>query len=76
MKYKELSLYVQQQTDKILQKHCVYAKAYIDNIIIFFKTLAEHFKHLWQVFITFQDHWVVLKSKKSFLEYSSVSLLD
>ena len=67
---------MQQQTDKILQKHCVYAKTYINDIIIFFKTLAEHLKHLWQVFITLQNHRVVLGSKKSFLGYSSVSLLD
>ena len=46
MRYKGSSSYVQQQTDKILQEHCAYAKAYIDDIIIFFKTLAEHFKHL------------------------------
>ena len=46
MGYKGLLLYVQWQTDKILQKHCAYAKAYIDNIIIFFKTLAKHLEHL------------------------------
>ena len=67
---------MQQQTDKILQKHYAYAKAYINNIIIFFKTLAEYLKHLQQVFTTLQDHRVVLRPKKSFLEYSSVSLLN
>ena len=67
---------MQQQTDKILQKHYAYIKAYINNIIIFFKIFTEHFEHLQQVFITFQDHQVVLESKKSFLEYSSVLLLD
>ena len=46
IEYKGSSLYVQWQTDKILQKHCVYVKAYIDDIIIFFKTFAEHFEHL------------------------------
>ena len=76
MEYKRLLLYMQQQTDKILQKHCVYTKIYIDNIIIFFNTLAEYFEHFWQVFITFQDCRVVLRSKKSFLEYSSVSLFN
>ena len=37
---------MQQQTDKILQKHHVYTKVYINDIIIFSKTLAEHFEHL------------------------------
>ena len=67
---------MQQQTDKILQKHHAYAKTYINNIIIFFKTFAEHFKHLQQVFITFQNHRVILEPKKSFLGYPSVSLLN
>ena len=67
---------MQQQTDKILQKHCAYTKAYINNIIIFFKTFAEHFEHLQQVFTTFQDYQIVLEPKKSFLEYPSMSLLD
>ena len=76
MKYKGLPPYVQQQIDKILQKHYAYAKAYIDNIIIFFKILAEYLKHFQQIFTTFQDHRVILGPKKSFLEYPSVSLLD
>ena len=73
MKYKKSLLYIQQQTDKILQKHHIYVKIYINNIIIFFKTLAEYFKHFQQVFITLQNHQVILKLKKSFLEYFSVS---
>ena len=76
MGYKGLPLYVQWQTDKILWKHCAYAKAYIDDIIIFSKTLAEHLEYFQQVFITLQDCWVILELKKSFLGYSSVSLLN
>lgn len=46
MGYKGSPPYVQRQTDKMLRPFKHFAKAYIDDIIIFSRTLTEHLEHL------------------------------
>ena len=67
--------YVQRQIDQILQSHREYARAYIDDIIIFSKMLEEHLKHLNDVFQLLAGLNIVLAPTKTFLEFPSTTLL-
>ena len=46
MGYKGLPPYVQRQTDAMLRPFKDFAKAFVDDIIIFSHTLQEHLNHL------------------------------
>jgi len=61
--------------NRILHRQRAYARAYIDDIVIFSNTLKEHLKHLHNVFITLKRMRICLSSKKSFLTYSFIQLL-
>ena len=50
MNYKKSSLYVQRQTNKLLRSYKKFARAYINNIIIYNHILKEHLKHLIIIF--------------------------
>lgn len=73
--YKGSPSYVQRQTDKMLRPYQDSAKAYVDNIIIFSGTLAEHLEYLRTIFNLFRLKRISLSPEKSFLRYSSVILL-
>ena len=62
--------------NRILQRQRAYARAYIDNIVIFSNTLKEHLKHLHNVFVTLKRMRICLSSKKSFLIYLFIQLLE
>ena len=53
-----------------------FARYYIDNIIIFSKTIAEYFEHLGIIFRLFARLKIILELKKSYLGYSFVTLLS
>jgi len=76
MRFKNSLSYVQRQTDKILRSHRVYAKVYMNDIVIFSHTLEKHLKHLHAIFSLFRRLHVCLAPMKSFLEYSFVFLLE
>ena len=76
MRFQNSSFYIQQIIDQILQPHHKYVKVYIDNIVIFSKSLLEHVDHLNTILFTFERLDIVLKSTKFFLSYSSVQLLE
>lgn len=76
MKFKNSSAYVQRQTDLMLKDLRDFAKIYIDDIVFFFKSLSTHLKHLNVKFQRLSKYDVTLNSKKSFLKYSSIILLD
>ncbi len=50
-------------------------KAYIDDVIVFNKTLKKHLEHLSQLFALFDKLNITLKTKKTYFEYLSISLL-
>ena len=75
MGYKGSPPYVQRQTDAMLRPFKDFAKAYVDDIIIFSYTLEEHLKHLRQIFQLFRRMRVSLSPTKSFIGYPSVTLL-
>ncbi len=76
MKFKNSSLYVQHQTDWLLWYHQRYAQVYINDIVIFSRTLKDNLKHLHAVFQLFSKKRVSISSKKSFINYSSMILLN
>jgi len=75
MGYRNSVQYVQRNIDTILREHRSYARAYIDDIVIFSRTFEEHIQHLKRVFAALQKHRIHLSAKKSFLVFPSVQLL-
>ena len=75
MGYKGSPPYVQRQTDKLLRPYRDFAKAYVDDMIVFSKTLEEHLQHLRTLFQLFRDRRISLSPTKSFLGYPTVILL-
>lgn len=75
MGYKGSPPYVQRQTDKILRPIRDFARAYVDDMIAFSRTLSEHLEHLRRMFALFRERRISLNPKKSFLGYPSVTLL-
>ena len=75
MGYKGSPPYVQRQTDKLLRPYKDFAKAYVDDMVIYSRTLAEHLSHLRQIFELYRQRRISLSPTKSFLGYPSVVLL-
>ena len=75
MKYRNSSVYVQKQIDRILRSFN-FARAYVNDIVIFFETLDDHFLHFRKIFEILIKNNIFINSKKIFLRYSSVSLLN
>ena len=75
MKYKDSSLYVQRQTDAMLKSFKKFIKTYVDNIIIYSRILIEHVIHLIKIFDLFRIKRINLAFIKSYLKYSSITLL-
>ena len=76
MNYKNSSIYVQRQIDRLLRKFRRFARAYVDDIVIYFKTAKKHAQHLRSVFDMLRQNNIFIKSSKAFLDYSFVRLLD
>ncbi len=75
MRYKNFSSYVQRQTNLMLKNLRDFVRAYMNDIIIFFKTLDDHLLHLRKIFQRLWHYNVALNSKKVFLNYSFIVLL-
>ena len=75
MSFKNLSSYVQRQIDNIFRLYRQYVRAYVNNIMIFNKTLKKHVQHLHAMFGLLNFKKMTLSLKKSFLDYSIVILL-
>lgn len=75
MGYKGSPPYVQRQTDAMLRPFKEFAKAFVDDIIVFSRSLQEHLSHLRQIFDLFRAKRVSLSPTKSFIGYPSVILL-
>lgn len=76
MKYKGFSLYIQRQIDTMLKPFKKFAKAFVDDIIVFFHTLSKHFNYLRQIFGLFRKKRVNLSPIKFFIDYPSIVLLN
>ena len=76
MGYKNSPAYVQRQIDRLLREYRHFARAYVDDIVVFSRTKAEHEAHLRKVFSVLGKNNISIKPTKAFLGYPSVSLLD
>ena len=78
MSYRNSSVYVQWMIDCILQSHCNFFRVYVDDIVIYIKmkSLNNYLIHLDKVFKSLAERGICLFSKKSFLSYLTVQLLD
>src|SRR5436190_19528315 len=76
MNYQESFSYAQCMMNMIFRSHKFFAHCYIDDIIIFLKTLKNHFKHLNTVFNLFNKMKIIFKEVKTHLDYSSIILLN
>lgn len=76
MKYKNFPAYVQRQIDRVLRAQRKFARVYIDDIVIFSRTLQEHLLHLREVFDVLKTNNIFIKPGKAFIEYPSIRLLS
>ena len=67
--------YVQRQIDHILRPFRKFARAYVDDIVVFSDTFEDHCSHLRQIFQLFQDMHIAIKPSKTYLGYPTVALL-
>ena len=75
MGYRNSPAYVQRQIDGILRPFQRFAKAYIDDVVVFSKSLKEHLEHLDKVFSTFNTLGISIKPSKAFLGFPDIKLL-
>lgn len=75
MGFKNSPAYVQRKIDAILRVYRAFARAYVDDIVVFSKTLEEHLTHLSEVFQLLDSYGIRLSPKKSYLGYPTVALL-
>ena len=75
MGFRNSPAYTQRQIDLLLRPVREFARAYVDDIVIFSRTLEEHEKHLHAVFSLLQKYNISIKPTKSFIGYPSVALL-
>ena len=61
--------------DNMLRPFYNFARAYIDDIVVFSHTLNDHLEHLRKVFHLYKTRRITLSPNKSFLGYPTVTLL-
>src|SRR5437868_9146038 len=76
MSYQKNFLYVQHMMNMIFRFHKFFICCYIDDIVIFLKTLKNHLKHLNIIFSLFDKMRITFKEVKTHLDYSSIILLN
>ena len=76
MRYKNNFAYVQRQIDRLLRKYKRFVKIYVNDIVIFFKTIEKHAIHLRVVFKMFQINNIFIKFIKFFLIISQSHFLN
>ena len=76
MRYKNSLTYVQRQIDRELREYRRYAKAYVDDVVIFSRNLQNHMTHLRAVFDILNINNITIKTVKVFIDYSTVQLFD
>lgn len=75
MGFKNSPAYVQHSIDSITRSKRDFARAYINNIVIFCLIFENHLHHLQQLLQRFKENLIVQSSKKCFLARPSIALL-
>ena len=76
MNYRNSFIYVQRIINKIFRSYRYFYYTYINDIVIFFTSLKKHLTYLRFIFSTFKKMNIHVSSRKSFLNYSFVQLLN
>src|SRR6266496_4273903 len=74
--YQESFLYAQYMMNMIFRSHKFFICYYINDIIIFLKILKNYLKYLNTVFNLFDELRITFKKVKTYLNYSSIILLN
>jgi hypothetical protein len=75
MGFKNSPAHVQRFMDEKLRRYKTFARAFIDDMVVFSRTAQEHLTHLRQILTLFKQIGLSLSPKKSFMAYPSVQLL-
>lgn len=75
MGYKNSPPYVQRQIDRILRPYRHFARAYVDDIVIYGRTFQEHLQQLHTIFALLQRLRIHLNPSKTYLGYPNIQLL-
>ena len=75
MNFKNSSIYVQRKINVILRIYKTFVKVYVNDIMIFNKTLKKHLFYLRQVFELLNFFDIRFSFKKFYLSYFIVTLL-
>src|SRR6266496_880401 len=76
MSYQKSLSYAQHMMNMILCSYKFFVCCYIDDIVIFSKTLENHLQHLNMIFSLFNRLEITFKRIKTHLNYLSIILLD
>ena len=76
MNYKNFSIYVQRQIDRLFRSFRIFAKTYVNDIVVHSNILQKHLIHFKQIFDMFKINNIFIKSKKIFIDYFIVHLLN
>ena len=76
MSFKNSSIYVQRKINVMLRIYKVFARVYVNDVMIFSHTLKKHIVHLHAIFELFDFFDITLSSKKSFFDYFTIALLN
>ena len=76
MNYKNSSIYVQRQIDRFFRFYRVFAKTYVNDIVIHSNILQKHLAHLTKIFNMLRVNNISIKFEKIFTDYFIVHLLD
>ena len=76
MNFYNNSTYVQRQTNRLFHNYRDFVKVYVNDIMMFNKTLNEHINYLIKIFIFFERMNIAIKLIKIYFDYSSMTLLN
>ena len=65
IKYRNSSVYVQRQINLMLKSFKEFARAYVNDVVIFFNFLKKYLRHLIQIFQLFEEMNVIIKVSKT-----------
>ena len=76
MRYKDSSSYVQRQINKLLRSYKLFARTYVDDIIVFSLSLEKYLYYLRVIFQLFRDKRVNQTLTKLILNLLSITLIN
>ncbi len=74
MNHRNTNAYVPREMKNIFREYS-WVKTYINDVIVFSKTLKKHLEHFTQLFALFEKLNITLKTKKTYFDYLNISLL-